>query len=223
MRRSKRITLIEVISVWVVSILVVSPYMYVLKVDRGLCMDRWKKIYRFTYYVILQIFSCVIPVIVMVVTYTYSGRVLLRKEIPGASGNSFRRRRRKQNQRVTQMFGIIVVIFFGMTTPYLASFFIIGYYGTFEEEIYLKNENLLFNLQYAFYTLMGFNSNINPFIYAMRYKDISKTIKRFLSSQRHRDGMKRRVGVVQMAERKFGLVSVQRQQLIIQNEQYEES
>ena len=223
MKRSKKITLIEVISVWVISILIVSPYMYVLKVEHGLCMDRWKKIYRFTYYVVLQIFSCVIPVIIMVVTYTYSARVLLRKKIPGISGNSFRRRRRKQNQRVTQMFGIIVVIFFGMTTPYLVSFFVIGYYGTFEEEIYLKNEKLLFNLQYAFYTLMGFNSNINPFIYAMRYKDISKTIKRFLSTQRHRDKMKRKVGVVQMVERKFGNVSVQREKLIIQNDQYEGS
>ena len=159
---------------------------------------------KFVFHV--QVFSCLLPLVIMVATYGCSARTLLRKnKIPGASvGNVFRLRRRRQNQRVTQMFGIIVVIFFVMTTPYLGSFLVIGYYGTFHEQVYMKHEALLFDLQYAFYTLMGFNACINPFIYAVRYKDIGKTLKRFISTKRQRERIKRKIGVVQMVERKYG-------------------
>ena len=144
----------------------------------------------------------------MIATYATNAYILLHNKVPGDSVRMMKQRRRKQNQRVTQMFGIIVIIFFVMTTPYMISFFIVAYYGTFDIETYRIKGKLLFDLQYAFYTLMGFNACINPFIYAMRYKDITKTFKRFISTQRSTDKMKRKYGVVKMVDRKYGFVGL---------------
>ncbi|XP_066918071.1 galanin receptor 2b-like [Clytia hemisphaerica] len=207
-RRSRRITIAEVVVVWIISILIVSPYIYFLEVQNGFCKDHWERIYRFVYYTVLQFFSCFFPIIIMIATYATSAHILLHNKFPGDSVYMMKRRRRKQNQRVTQMFGIIVIIFFVMTTPYMISFFIVAYYGTFDIQTYRVKGKLLFDLQYAFYTLMGFNACINPFIYAMRYKDISRTFKRFLSTQRSADKMKRKYGVVKMVDRKYGFVGI---------------
>ena len=178
-----------------------------------MCSDQWKEIHRFIYYSVLQCFSCFLPIICMGVTYTLSAYILLHKKVPGDSSLLSVRKRQKQNQKVTHMFGIIVIIFFVMTTPYMISFFIIAYYGTFDEHMYYKNEKLLFHLQYAFYTLMGFNACFNPLIYAVRYKDIRRTFRKVFSTQRH-DKMKRKNGVGAMVDRKYGRVSQLDQKLL---------
>jgi len=180
---------------------------YVLRVEKGICSDQWKGIHRFIYYSVLQCFSCFLPIICMAVTYTFSAYILFHKKVPCDSDLLLVRRRRKQNQKVTQMFGTIVIIFFLMTTPYMISFFIIAYYGTFDEQTYYKNERLLFHLQYAFYTLMGYNATFNPLIYAVRYNDIRRTFRKVFSTQRHGAKVKRKKGVGAMVDRKYGRVS----------------
>lgn len=169
--------------VWFLSIAIVSPYMYVNRVTNGACYDHWTNLERFIYYAVLQCFSCFVPIMIMAVVYTLSTIAIKKKRIPGEYGR-LHVRRQKRVQKMTKMFGIIVVVFFVMTTPYLVSFFVAAYYGTFNEKKYLKNIHVLTNINYATYTLMAFNACIDPFIYSIRYKEMSKAFKNYLSSIR---------------------------------------
>lgn len=189
-----------VLLLWLACILVVSPYIYVLRVIQGACFDDWNAHSKFTYYAFIQSLSCFIPMIIMVVVYTLSAREMKQKKVPGEN-DRLHTRRRKRIQSMTQMFGVIVVIFFLMTTPYMVSSFVVAYYGTFNRQKYAENRDLLVNLQYATYTLMAFNACIDPLIYSVRYNDL-------------RNGFKNTMSTITRRRRKFGVGNVEEAFLI---------
>ena len=178
-RRFQR-SVVEVLVVWSVSCLFISPYMYYLRIVRistgDFCYDVWELKEKFIYYAVLQSVSCFLAVIIMVVVYSLSAIRIYRHVMPGDNKKA-ERRRIKQNKKITRMFGRVVLVFFTLTTPNSVFFFVSAYIGTFRVEVYMREYEKFFYISHALYAVSSLNCCVNPIIYARMHKNMKKSFK----------------------------------------------
>ena len=182
-RRFQR-SVVEVLVVWSVSCLFISPYMYYLRIVRvstgDFCYDVWELKAKFIYYAVLQSVSCFLAVIIMVVVYSLSAIRIYRHVMPGDNKKA-ESRRIKQNKNITRMFGRVVLVFFTLTTPNSVFFFVSAYIGTFRVEVYMREYEKFFYISQALYAVSSLNCCVNPIIYARMHKNMKKSFNKRVS------------------------------------------
>ena len=191
MHRSRLRSSVEVLIVWIIALSVVGFQMYHTQIfiPYNICTDVWPtRVKKFTYYAVLQSFSCFLPIIFMAALYMLCAYKLYSMEMPG-DDKRLAVKRKKQNKQIVTMFGAIVLIFFLLTTPYSVYTTVTNYYAVFDFAIYYANRNLYFQLSYALYTIAAFNSCVNPFIYAKMHHNMKKSFKKHISTWRSTSDM----------------------------------
>ncbi|XP_057303400.1 C-C chemokine receptor type 1-like [Hydractinia symbiolongicarpus] len=192
---SRKRCLIEISCAWIIAFFIVSPYMFVHKYNRQkeTCYDDWDttdtrqdSIRRLIYFSVYECFACFIPAIIMVVVYLQSISKLRSHHIPGNHA-CLERNRKHKNMQIIKMFGLIVFVFFTLTTPYMVSVFVVIYYMAYDKDFYTQHIELFFNLSYALFILAGFNCCVNPFIYAGMHQDVRKFFQG-LATRKERHG-----------------------------------
>lgn len=191
---SRKRCLLEISCAWIIAFFIVSPYTFVHKYNRQkeTCYDDWDttdtrrdSIHRLIYFSVYECFACFIPAIIMVVVYLQSISKLRSHHIPG-NHECLERNRKHKNMQIIKMFGLIVFVFFTLTTPYMVSVFVVIYYMAYDKDFYMQHIELFFNLSYALFILAGFNCCVNPFIYAGMHQDVRKFFRSFATrKERH--------------------------------------
>lgn len=191
---SRKRCLLEISCAWIIAFFIVSPYTFVHKYNRlkETCYDDWDttdtrrdSIHRLIYFSVYECFACFIPAIIMVVVYLQSISKLRSHHIPG-NHECLERNRKHKNMQIIKMFGLIVFVFFTLTTPYMVSVFVVIYYMAYDKDFYMQHIELFFNLSYALFILAGFNCCVNPFIYAGMHQDVRKFFRSFATrKERH--------------------------------------
>lgn len=182
-RRFQR-SVVEVLVVWSISCLFISPYMYylrIVKTSKGdFCYDVWELKTKFIYYAIMQSVSCFLAVIIMVIVYSLSALRIYRHVMPGDNKKA-ECRRLKQNKSITRMFGRVVLVFFALTTPNAIQFFVQAYIGTFREDVFIREYEKIFYIAQILYAVSSINCCVNPIIYARMHKNMRKSFNKRVS------------------------------------------
>jgi len=163
--------------VWTIALTITSPMSYHLILSSQGCWDVWNSPQdRFLYITLFEISTCLIPIVILIIAYAMSARKLIKSQLE--TENHTILVRLKQNQKITKMFALIVVIFVLLTTPYLVILFTITYYATYDIMTYYNNIKVLQALNYGLFILSAFNSTVNCFVYAKFHGTIVKGMSR---------------------------------------------
>ena len=183
MRRSHFSSSIEVIVVWLIALLIVSPKMYYLHVsEKFACYDEtWEQQHKFIWVITVHSGSSIIPLIIMLIIYTLCAYKISTMTLPG-DDKKMAMKRKKRNTKIIYMFGIIVILFFILTIPYAIFTMISSYHFMYDQHIFITNVTLYFHLTYLLYTISSFNSCTNPFIYAKMHENMKRTLTKHLNT-----------------------------------------
>ncbi|XP_057307219.1 neuropeptide Y receptor type 2-like [Hydractinia symbiolongicarpus] len=155
-----------VILIWLIAIAVTFPYANNHVADETGCWARYDSLNnQYVYVAIFCIVTCVIPTIIMTVSYVIS-ILKLKETVKVQTTRKASAVRKEQSQRLTKMFALIVAVFVVLTTPYLNFLFIFMHYATHRPKTFMEHRVLFYALNYALFTFAAFNSCVNCVIYA---------------------------------------------------------
>lgn len=170
-----------VILIWLIAIAITFPYANNHVADETGCWARYDSLNnQYLYVAIFCIVTCVIPTIIMTISYVISTSKM-KKTVKVQTTRKASVVRKEQSQRLTKMFALIVGVFVVLTTPYLIFLFTFMYYATYRLETFLEHRVLLSALNYALFTFAAFNSCVNCVIYAKMHTGVRtfyKTMRR---------------------------------------------
>ncbi|KAJ8416077.1 hypothetical protein AAFF_G00380990 [Aldrovandia affinis] len=152
--------------IWLVAFSLAFPQCFYSKIivysPRTVCLVDWPEDfggkYQLTYQITLIILIYVLPLLVMLVTYSLVGQTLWGSEIPGDASKHYQNQIQAK-RKVVKMMIVVVVTFALCWLPYHLYFIL----GSFNEDIY--NQKYIQQVYLAIFWLAMSSTIYNPLIY----------------------------------------------------------
>ena len=158
---------------WSISVAVNIPYAMSIEYEKDTCWNNYSSAaVALIYCGLFLVFGWVLPLVITAGAYVWIAMELNKSHLRSVTAiNS----RYQENEKVFQMFIIIVVAFFVLTMPF-PIFYLIANYNFYHNFERFDIKSML-DWNYGLFTLSLINSCINPIIYSKMHRQMNKFLK----------------------------------------------
>lgn len=167
------------LGIWIFSCVCMSPYLFQFRTvqygSASICIIRWSPLDTITasrtYFIAVFAFLYSIPLLGIGIAYSFIGRNLWRRKIPGQQTLSNRRVAQRSKRKVVRMLIIVVVVFALCWIPAHVMHFL----SYFQKDTYYSLHPLVLFLSFW---LCHANSTISPWLFLLMHQNFRQGIQR---------------------------------------------
>ena len=169
---TKSLIIISIISVWLIALVVYTPYMHYLDVHGTRCHDKYPSLTaQQIYSIIIFVSRYVIPLIILSYCYFNVAMVVHRRptRVSTHQNQAVENARKRENNRIVRILVVIVVAFALLTAPTSIWWLWYDFGGT--------NSAVALDMIEVFAALLYLHSAINPIIYGIMDQQFKKGVR----------------------------------------------